>query len=139
MQPSRLRPRTAWVINDSVTGVFFQQLRRSGFEVLRCTDSRALNSSNTAQINLLEDLKLSRPALLCGMLRAPATHVGTSVERNFSQRLSDLLVFHGQQGGGFVFLGPMQNRLLDQPGLRTLGQQGLARQKTQRWCCLGVR
>ena len=95
---SRLRPRTAWVINDTVSGVLFKQLQHSGFEVSRCVDSRLFNSSGTAQIKLLEDLKLSKPALLCGILRAPATHVGTSVERNFSQRLSDLLALHGQQG-----------------------------------------
>ena len=81
-----------------MSGVFFQELQRSGFEVTKVLDSRIFNSSNVAQIKLIEDLKLLRPELLCGILRAPATHVGTSVERNFSQRLSDLLVLHGQLG-----------------------------------------
>ena len=87
---------SAWVINDTVSGTFFQELKILGYEVQRCVDVRMLTSGSTTRINLLEDLKLSQPVLLAGVLKAPASHVGTTMERTYSQSLSDLLSYHVQ-------------------------------------------
>ena len=89
---------SAWVVNDTVSGTFFRELKILGYEAQRCVGVRMLTSGSTTRINLLEDLKLSQPVLLAGVLTAPATHVGTSMERIYSQSLSDLWSYHVQRG-----------------------------------------
>ena len=68
-----------------------------GCEVLRFVDVRALARGKPSRINFL-DLELPLLELRSGVLKAPATHVGTALGRACSQSLSDLVLCHTQQG-----------------------------------------
>ena len=76
-------PRTCWVINDDAFGTMFSTCKGLGLQVLRSVDARLLQQTGQGPRVLLEELVSKTPTLLCGVLKSPATHVGTILERRF--------------------------------------------------------
>ena len=69
---------------------------------------------------LLEDLKYDNPDFLLGLLRAPATDVGTRIERAIADSLAQLHSHAKARSAKFLCLGPSSKIIWDQPGIRTL-------------------
>ena len=128
----------AWILNDDVVGTVFQTIRSMGGTVSRCVDGRLLSHQGTSRRVLLEELGHSKPDLLCGILKSPATNVGTALERKYFETISCLLELHIRAGGRVLMVGRSQNRLLDQPSMKNLLASDL-RLSHINWCCLSVR
>ena len=103
-----------WIPNDDVTGTVFQTMQAHGFIVARVVDGRLLSHQGTSRRVLLEELAHSRPALIAGILKSPATNVGTALERKWFETISSMLRVHTGAGGKVLLVGRSQNRLLDQ-------------------------
>ena len=116
---------SCWIMNDEPFGSVHAAARQSGLQVLRMVDSRILSRPGASRTALVEDLKLKRPSVLIGMLKSPATHIGTSHERLMSETLGALCSNHVQVSGTVILIGPMGNRALELPGLRDLVRQDI--------------
>ena len=113
-----LRPRTAqitaWILNDDVVGTSFQALSKQGVRITRVVDGRLVQHAGASRRALVEGLRQDQPDLLCGLLKAPATHIGTALERRFFDTVSELFQTQTAAGRHVLFLGRSQNRLENQ-------------------------
>ena len=73
---------TCWVVNDDRYGNLHSTCVSLGLEVKKNVDIRLLSSGGLcAQQLLLAELRSQKPKYILGILKAPATHVGTKFER----------------------------------------------------------
>ena len=129
---------TCWILNDDVTGTVFQTMKSAGFLVSRVVDGRLLTHQGTSRRVLWEELGHSKPNFLVGILKSPATNVGTALERKWFETISALLRVHIGAGGKVLMVGRSQNRLLDQPSMKEHLNSHL-RLSHLNWCCLGIK
>ena len=73
-------PVTCWILNDDLYGTIFSTCRELGLQVLKNVDTRLLQTRGVDRQVLLEELISQKPSLLLGILKAPATHIGTKRE-----------------------------------------------------------
>ena len=85
-------------------------MRKLRFDIMRHIDQRRLNCGPTSLQELVTELSDAKPALIVGILRAPATQVGTAIERHVSSTLALLFSTQVAGGGGILFVGPEGNR-----------------------------
>ena len=78
---------TVWVLNDDIFGTLFSTCLGLGLTVLRNLDSRLIQTQGQSRKVLLEELVRQKPQLLLGVLKAPATQIGTKMERQFCETL----------------------------------------------------
>ena len=109
-----------WIVNDDVTGTVFQTMQAHGFIVARVVDGRLLSHQGTSRRVLLEELAHLKPVLIAGILKSPATSVGTALERKWFEAISSMLRVHIGSGGKVLLVGRSQNRLLDQPPMKEI-------------------
>ena len=136
---ARKPPRSCWIINDTPDGKIFSHMRSIHFEVTRLVDNRTLNGTRTMLRQLVADLQLARPSLITGILKAPATTIGTEYERNVSESIAALISDQLAASGSVLLVGPCNNRFSSQPGLRELIAGRSILQSQHSWCCLGVK
>ena len=108
---------SVWILNDDVTGTVFQTMKQMNYMVARSVDGRLLSHQWTSRRVLLEELGHSKPDLLVGILKSPATNVGTALERKWFETISSMLRVHTGAGGKVLLVGRSQNRLPDQPSM----------------------
>ena len=130
---------TCWVLNDDIYGTLFSTCLGLGLTVLRNLDSRLIQAQGQSRKVLLEDLCSQKPDLLLGVLKAPATHVGTKLERQFCETLFALCGEQLRCKQSILFVGPRTNRYMDSLGLKYLLQHKHLHHSCANWCCLGVR
>ena len=107
--------------------------------IIRVVNGRHVQHAGASRRALVEELRHNQPDLLCGLLNAPATHVGTTLEREFFDTISELF---GQQvagGRSILFLGRSQNRLADQTCMKNLLEDKKVWISHVQWCCLGIK
>ena len=106
---ARKPPRSCWIINDTPDCKIFSHMRSIHFEVTRLVDNRTLNGTRTMLRQLVADLQLARPSLITGILKAPATMIGTEYERNVSESIAALISDQLPASGSVLFVGPCNN------------------------------
>ena len=110
---------TCWVLNDDIYGTLFSTCLGLGLTVLRNLDARLIQAQGQSRKVLLEDLIRQKPDLLLGVLKAPATQVGTKMERQCCETLFALCGEQLRSKQSILFVGPRTNRYMDSPGIKT--------------------
>ena len=87
-------------MNDDEHSSVFQASRACQLDIVKTVDGRLLHYHGANRQAMLEELKESKPEFLIGILKSPATHVGTKVERFISDSLSQLCSLQQGWGGG---------------------------------------
>ena len=108
---------TAWILNDDPFGTMFTTCSALGLSASKVVDARLLQGADTCIQGLLADHASQKPTYLVGILKAPPTHVGTKLTRQFSQGLCPLLRGQLRCQTGIVLVGPRSSRYLDAPGI----------------------
>ena len=129
---------SVWILNDDVTGTVFQTMKQMNYMVARSVDGGLLSHQGTSRRVLLEELGHSKPDLLVGILKSPATNVGTALERKWFETVSSLLRVHIGAGGKVLMVGRSPNRMLDQPSMKERLESNL-RLSHLSWGCLGIK
>ena len=84
MTPGSDAKPSCWVVNDDPYGTIQAACVEAGLEVKKNVDIRLLQVGGLCSKQLLlAELNPHEPKYIFGILKAPATHVGTKFERVF--------------------------------------------------------
>ena len=109
-----------WTLNDDEHGTCLSACQQLEMCLLRAVDGRILHHLGAMRQALVEHLRRDQPELLFGILKSPATEIGSRHERYTADTLAALFREQVSWNGRILLCSPDTTRLWSQPGIRTL-------------------